>query len=428
MPEPNTRPLTSMHHVSNNTRLTGLNNNDLIIGPSGSGKTGGYVIPNVLSAEGSIVVADTKSNLSRTLGPSLREKGYDVFVVDFVHPEQSSPYNPLDYISADELTGEPKEQDIMSVANILVPVLDKHEPFWEMAARTVVACLISFIKEALPPEEQNLTSVTALYRLLINQYAAQQKNSSGDICIPFLEEWSVVKPESFTTKKYHMFKAVLGADRTWSCITQFVATAIDVFDFKEASRMFSDKPQFWLEELGHRKCAVFLNISDTDRALDKIVNLFYTQALQALCREADRCPGSRLEVPVRIMLDDFATNAYIPDFDKVISVIRSREISVSVILQSLTQLETMYERPAALTIVNNCDHILYLGGNDLQTAEYISTYADKPLSKVLCMALDKACLITRGQKAEIADKIKPYSYQIPLARAEENAAEFEPTQ
>lgn len=418
----NSRPLTSVHSASNDSRLTGLNNNDLIIGPSGSGKTGGYVIPNILQAQGSIVVADTKSNLSRTLGPTLRAKGYDVYVVDFVHPEKSSPYNPLDYIATDELTGEPKEQDIMSIARILVPILDKHEPFWEMAARTVVACLVSFVKEAFPPEEQNLASVTALYKLLVNQYA---QKSSSDLCIPFLEEWAVVKPDSFTTKKYFMFKSVLAADRTWSCISQFVSTSIDVFDFREASRMFASKPDFRIEELGHRKCAVFLNISDTDRTLDTLVNLFYTQALQSLCREADRCPGSRLKVPVRIMLDDFATNAYIPDFDKVISVIRSREIAVSVILQSLTQLETLYEHPAAMTILNNCDHILYLGGNDLETARYISTYADKPLSKVLCMELNKACLITRGQKAEIADKIQPYSYKLPSDREGSDGVIFE---
>lgn len=417
MSSQNTRPLTSVHSVSNNTRMTGLNNNDLVIGPSGSGKTGGYVIPNILRAEGSIVVADTKSNLYRMLAPSLRARGYAVYVVDFVHPELSSPYNPLDYIGTKE-NGELCEQDIMSICRILVPVLDKHEPFWEMAARTVVACLVSFVKEAFPKEEQNLCSVLALFRLLINQYVSQTKNSS-ELSIPFLEEWSVVRPESFTAKKYQMFKAVMGADRTWSCITQFISTAMDVFDFKEAQRMFSGKPDFVLEELGHHKCAVFLNISDTDRALDKIVNLFYTQALQTLCREADKSPGSRLEVPVRIMLDDFATNAFIPDFDKTISVIRSREISVSVMLQSLTQLETMYEHPSAMTILNNCDHILYLGGNDLETAKYISTYADKPLSKILCMPLDKAVLITRGQQAELADKIRPYTYEIPVVDAED---------
>ena len=108
----------------------------------------------------------------------------------------------------------------------------------------------------------------------------------------------------------------------------------------------------------------------------------------------------------------------------MISVIRSREISVSVILQSLTQLESMYSHPSAITILNNCDHILYLGGNDLETAEYISRYADKPVSKVLCMPLDKVWLITRGQQAVLADKIQPYS--IPIPEAEETSANLRP--
>ena len=117
---------------------------------------------------------------------------------------------------------------------------------------------------------------------------------------------------------------------------------------------------------------VFVNVSDTDRTFDPLVNTFYTQALHCLCKEADGNPDGRLKVPVRIILDDFANNVYIPHFDKLISVIRSRELSVSVILQSISQLETLYTSAQATTILNGCDHMLYLGGQDVKTADYIS--------------------------------------------------------
>ncbi len=154
---------------------------------------------------------------------------------------------------------------------------------------------------------------------------------------------------------------------------------------------------------------LFLNTSDTDRAFDRIVNVFHTQALHLLCTLADSNEDGKLEVPVRLILDDFASGARIPDFDKLISVIRSRDISVSVILQSLTQLETMYISAAATTIINNCDHLLYLGSQDINTAAYVGYRLGKLPETVLALPRDKAVLITGGEKAKIVKKITPYS-------------------
>ena len=413
----NERLLAQGITVCNDTIATGLNNNDLIVGPSGAGKTGGYVIPNLLQAEGSLIVADTKGNLCRKVGPTLRQRGYDIYVVNFVNPDQSCTYNPLDYIAMDE-KGRVREQDVITIAKALVPDLTKNDPFWDTSARTVVCSLISYVKEVLPPEEQNLNSVSEVFKLMSSQYN-EQHNSGNEACVPFLEEWAVVRPDSFAVKKYQMVKSSMPAEKTWAGIASTAAAALDIFDFREAIQLFGGKPSFHFGDLGHRKCAVFLNVSDTDRSLDRLINLFYTQALQMLCREADKSPDSCLGIPVRLYLDDFATNAYIPDFDKTISIIRSRNISVSVILQSLTQLETMYDHPTAMTIVNNCDHILYLGGNDLKTAEFISAYADKPVERVLCMGLDKAFVITRGKKATYTDKIKPYSFHLPVPESKD---------
>ena len=189
-----------------------------------------------------------------------------------------------------------------------------------------------------------------------------------------------------------------GANKMFSSIIGVISTNLDSMVFDEAIALFTKKQKVDFAAMGREKTALFLTVSDTDRSLDKLANCFMTQALQVLCRSADHdYPDHRLPVPVRLYLDDFATNLFIPDFDKTISVIRSREIYVSVILQSLTQLYTLYGDAAAKTIVNNCDMQLYLGGQDLDTAGYISQRINKPMSTVLSMPLENVWLMVRGR-------------------------------
>jgi type IV secretion system protein VirD4 len=169
--------------------------------------------------------------------------------------------------------------------------------------------------------------------------------------------------------------------------------------------MYRCRERIDFKSLGREKTVVFLAVSDTDRAMDGLVSVFYTQALQVLCGSADRdYPDHRLPVPVRFILDDFATNVRIPDFDKIISVIRSREISVSVILQSISQLSSIYGQEAAMTIINNCDNCLYLGGQDVETARYIAVKANKTADTILNMPLDRAYLFTRGTRPKLVEK------------------------
>ena len=155
--------------------------------------------------------------------------------------------------------------------------------------------------------------------------------------------------------------------------------------------MFSNPHQVDFRSLGRRKIALFINVSDTDRSNDKLLNLLYSQALHELCDSADCSPDGRLKVPVRFIMDDFAANAVIPDFDKVISVIRSREIYVSLILQSLSQLDSMYGKDRAMTIINNCDSCLYLGGQDVplcfsSEARNLSRLRNTVWKKTLCIS------------------------------------------
>ncbi len=405
----NFRILGENRYVSNDTRETHLNNNDLIVGSSGSGKTGGYVIPNILACDTSFVVADTKSNLYKKLTPELQKKGYEIRIIDFVNPKNSSGYNPLKYIRRDRKTGVYNQQDIISIVNTMLPIHCSDETFWVVSARSVLACIISYVLEAFDENEKNFSSVLEVYRAVINGVENVSCANSRDYHIQFLEKWRIDHPDSFAVKKYDNFKGNLCADKCWSSICQFITTALDIFDFDEIQTMFSGDDPIRFTDLGNKKCAVFLNVSDTDRALDTLVNVFYTQLFQILCKQADSTDEGRLKVPVRVFLDDFATNVYIENFDKLISVIRSREICVSVILQSISQLDSVYNKSQALTIINNCDHVIYLGGSDLQTAEYMAARMCKPTESILCMPNEEILLLTRGKKGEQVSRVKPYS-------------------
>ncbi len=395
--EMGTRLLAEGVEISNDSWETGLNNNDLVIGSSGAGKTGGYVIPNIQRISGSLVVSDTKGQLYRRFSEELEKKGYEVKVLDLVNPQRSCCYNPLAHIRQYE-DGSFREQDVLTLAQSLVQNMrDERDPFWQLAARSYIAFLICYCMEDMPAEEQNLTTVCELNHAF--------SRPDGDLAF---SRWVREHPNSFATKKYYEIKANQPAEKMWSSILGIANVALEPFEFKEAGYIFGAGESIDVRDLGRKKTVLFLNVSDTDRTFDAMINIFYTQALQNLCTEADEREEGRLEVPVWIIMDDFATSAQIEDFDKIISVIRSREISVSLILQSLAQINSMYGE-AANTIIDNCDHILYLGTQNLETAEFIGTRAYKTPEKILCMPRENAYLLEKGRPAELVKKITPYS-------------------
>ena len=397
----NTRIFAIDTEVSNDTHKTKLNNNDLIVGASGTGKTTGYVIPNLCRGSDSYIVADTKGSLYKKLGNMFRKKGYNVKLIDFSCLKNSCSYNPLDNIEYYSPT-DYCEQDVLRIASVICPTTCERDPFWENSARTVITSMIAYVLEALPRKDHNLVNVTKLYRIL--------NTTTGRRLFYALEDKN---PDSFAVKQYKSyFETMANVEKTWNCIAQFVVNALELFDFKESKRVFGNSSDFTFEELGKSRTVFFVNLSDSDRSMDRLVNIFYTQAFQSLMRLADSNENYRLDVPVRIILDDFATNTYIPDFDKIISVIRSREISVSIILQSISQLDGMYNMAQAKTILNNCDHLLYLGGQDIDTAEFIAMRICKSPESILEQPIDKAYLITRGEKAKIIDKLSVYEADV----------------
>ena len=393
--------------VSNDTRVTHLSNNDLIIGSSGSGKTGGYIIPNIQNISGSLIVADTKGQLHRMFSDELDRKGYNVYTIDMVNPENSMGYNPLMYIRCKD--GRYNEQDINTIATLLAPEQEPRDKFWDNSARAYITFLIAYCLEFADKSNHTASYLCELHRMFLN---GNSRNAM----------FSNVKsrPDTFAARRMVMLMDIVNVEKTWNCIAEFATRALEVFDYYELRHIFAAKPKdcIDLERIGRSESVVFLNVSDTDRTYDKLANLFYAQALQVLCRVADANPDGRLKVPVRIIMDDFAASAVIPDFDKVISVIRSREISVSIILQSLTQLESMYNHSVATTIINNCDHLIYLGSQDIKTAEYIAYKALCSPEDVLCMARDKVYILTNSERAVLVDKIMPYS-TLPEASEEE---------
>jgi len=402
------RILAKEAFLSTNSRETGLNNNVLVVGTSGCGKTGSFVVPNLACTENSIVVADTKCQLFKTMGPGLRARGFKTVCIDFVHPEHSTPYNPLDSVQRFRRGASYRETDLVRIATGMLPdSLSDHDTFWVVSARTVLTSLMAFTLEMLPRAEQHFGTVARLYRALSEEVAANRYNRGWE-GVSFFTALERENPDSLAVKQYHMYAGNFPAEKCWGSIEQFVANALSLFDFRENARMLCRRG-YDLTRLGREKTAMFVNISDTDRSMDCIVNIFYTQLFQGLCRYADNRPDFRLPVPVHIILDDFAANVFIPDFDKIVSVIRSREISTSVVLQSLSQLKGMYNEGQASTIINNCDTMLYLGGQDVDTARFFAEKAGRLPERILSMDLRNAWLFIRGRDARLVEKLTPYS-------------------
>ncbi len=396
-------------YVSNDTRVTHLNNNDIIVGSAGSCKTGSVVYPQLKTlGDSSLIVADSKNMLHRMFRDELKSKGYRVRVLDFVNPEQSCMYNPLDYVRQ-EADGAYNEIDIMKISRSLIPdTLDAHDPFWAISGRAVLEFFISYTLAALPEEDHNMYTVSRLY------HAFSKDKDMGDL--GFID-WIEDHPGSLVANRYAQIKGMQHADKMWSSILGFVNVALYPFDVAILHHIFetdmhSDREDAELDlaSLGREKTVLFLNISDTDHSLDSLVNLFYTQALQTLVSEADKQENGQLTVPTRIIFDDFAAGTVIPDFDKVISVIRSRDIWATILIQSFSQLDSLYSASQSLTIQNNCDHMIYMGSNDLISAEYIGTRAGKVPEEILSMDRSKEYFIEGGKKAILVDKVQPYSY------------------
>lgn len=383
------RVLAQDYEVSLDTHKYWINNNLLVVGSSGSGKTKGIVEPNLEKAEGSYLVSDPKGALYKKYEGYFKNLGYDVKVLDFVNPGTKDSYNPFLFIK--------DEQDIMKLAHLLVGQIDspKADPFWDRASEVLVSALIGYMVEFTPAKDRTMKKL--LY-YLSECYKTDNGYSNIDVMMMRAKERA---SDCFAVRQYSKISSC--PVKTLNSILVTIESKLGMLDCDSVMDMLS-RNDIHFSQMGKKPSIVFVVISDTDRSLDKLANIFFTQALNELTYFADNhCENGCLPVPVQFIMDDFATNVIIDGFPRAISTIRSRNISTILILQAESQLEICYGTDAK-TIIGNCDTYVYLGGNDLDTAKQVAERCDKPLPSILYMPFDECIIFRRGERPVIKKK------------------------
>lgn len=345
------------------------NKNVIIIGGSGSGKTRFYVKPNLMQMGEKIsyVVTDPKGTIIIECGKMLVDNGYKVKVLNTINFKKSMHYNPFHYIRS--------EKDILKLVNTIIANTKgegekSSEDFWVKAERLLYTALIGYIWYEAPEEEQNFATLLEF----INASETREEDEEFKNAVDELfDELEAEHPEHFAVRQYRKYK--LAAGKTAKSILISCGARLAPFDIQELRDIMA-YDEMELDMLGDQRTAMFVIISDTDDTFNFIVAIMYTQLFNLLCDRADDVHGGRLPYHVRLLLDEFANIGQIPKFDKLIATIRSREISASIILQSQSQLKTIY-KDAAETITGNCDTMLFLGGKESSTLKEISEILGK---------------------------------------------------
>ena len=343
------------------------NKNILVIGGSGSGKTRFFCKPSLLQAHSSYVCTDPKGTLLPEIGTFLERKKYRIKCLNLINFRKSMRYNPLAYIRS--------EKDILKLVNALIMNTKgegekSSEDFWVKAERLYYSALIGYIWYEATEEEKNFITLLDLINASEAREDDETYQSPVDLLFSQLEER---EPDHFAVKQYRKFK--MAAGKTLKSILISCGARLAPFDIAELRELMS-YDEMELDCIGDRKTALFVIISDTDDTFNFVVAIMYSQLFNLLCDKADDVYNGRLPVHVRCLLDEFANIGQIPKFDKLIATIRSREISASIILQSQSQLKTIY-KDAADTIVGNCDCTLFLGGKEKSTLKELSEILGK---------------------------------------------------
>lgn len=340
------------------------NKNVIVIGGSGSGKTRFYVKPQLMQMTPNVsyVCTDPKGTIIVECGTMLKNGGYTIKALNTINFKKSMRYNPFHYIRS--------EKDILKLVNTIIANTKGEgeksgEDFWVKAERLLYCALIGYIYYEAPEEEQNFATLLEF----INASEAREDDEEFKNAVDELfEELEQEEPEHFAVRQYKKYK--LAAGKTAKSILISCGARLAPFDIKELRDLMSED-EMELDKLGTQKTALFVIISDTDDTFNFVVAIMYSQLFNLLCDTADDEFGGRLPYHVRLLLDEFSNIGQIPKFDKLIATIRSREISASIILQSQSQLKTIY-KDAAETILGNCDTMLFLGGKESSTLKEIS--------------------------------------------------------
>ena len=381
-------------YYSMDTHETKCNNNIIIVGTSGSGKTRGIVEPNLLQMTGSYVIMDPKGNLYDKYRKTLIECGYKVKKLDFVHPEKSLKYNMFKKTTVQGNKTKSNE-NITKLAHMIVThahgsKAKSADPFWDEAAEIMLSALIAYVLQ-YGYNDMNFTSIEKLINSLDGN---DEYYKSETILDRVFKEMERKDPNSYAVRKFKSIR--ISAAKTMMSIQVSTNAIIDSFANAQIDNMMNGD-ELIIPNIADYKTALFICSSDTDRTYDVLVNIVFTQIMNSLVEYADRRPDNKLPIPVRFIMDDFATNVCIQDFPRMISSIRSREISTTIILQSESQLKEYYGEDAS-TILGNCDTYVYMGGGDINTAKNVSERADKPLHQILNMPIGREWIFRRGEE------------------------------
>ena len=342
------------------------NKNVLVVGGSGSGKTRFWLKPNLLQCHSSYVVTDPKGTIVLECGQAMLKNGYKVKILNTINFKKSMHYNPFSYVHS--------EKDILKLVTTLMTNTKGEgsggDPFWEKSERLLLTALIAYLHYEAPVEEQNFA--TLLEMLNTMQVLEDDEEYQNPVDLLF-EELAKKKPNSFAGRQYKLYK--LAAGKTAKSILISCGARLAPFDIQEL-RDLTMYDELQLDTLGDKKTALFLIMSDTDSTFNFLISMVYTQLFNLLCDKADDVYGGKLPIHVRCLIDECANIGQIPNLEKLVATIRSREISACLVLQAKSQLKAIYKDNAD-TIVGNMDSQIFLGGSEPTTLKDLSEMLGK---------------------------------------------------
>ena len=354
--------LTQHFHIGIDGYKHKHNTNILIVGGSGAGKTRTYGVPNVLECTCSMVITDPKSEILRKTGNLLEQNGYEVIVFDLINPAASFCYNPFVYVHDDR-------EVLTLIENLIQNTTPSHskssDPFWEKSETALLQALMLYLLHEAPPEEQNFSMVMEM--IAAAEVHENDDNYQSPLDILF-ERLEMREPDSIACKQYRIFKQAAG--KTAKSILISCGARLAPFDIQEV-RDVTAYDELQLDTLGDKKTALFLIMSDTDATFNFLISMIYTQLFNLLCEKADDVYGGRLPVHVRCLIDEMANIGQIPNLEKLVATIRSREISACLVLQAQSQLKAIYKDNAD-TIIGNMDSRIFLGGSEPTTLKELN--------------------------------------------------------
>ena len=391
---------------STDCRKTGMNNNVLVCGSTGCGKTMSVTEPRLLETYNTnLIVTVTKRRIVEKYADVFRERGYVVEDMNFVDMASSTiAFDPMQFIR--------NESDIQFLADSIVTANPRKnhttaDPFWDQMSSALLQAEIAYTRDMLG-SKATLSDVLDLNdRLEVKPY--EPLKTTFDT---IFDDYELMEPDSFAVTCWKKFRAL--PYKTASSVIGTMGADINTMFSKDLRDMISKSRPVNFEEFASRKTILFLTTNPVNPSLNYFINIFYGQAFKSLFEYAEHVPGGKLPIPVHMICDDFATGSRIMNFAELISIFREKQISVTLLLQSESQLYDMYGMGAAKTIINNCDTYLYMGGMDTETVQNISVKVNEPFDDVLYMPIGEEILIRRGQRpihVQRYDILKNHEYQ-----------------